>query len=605
VSERSPLVIVVALVLVAALSPDAGASCNAIPDAESAGIGGFAVLVEQDAATLVPKSEPGVIGFKGALGRVDRIHLLPGYTTGFRIQPDGRCIQSVKDRLIVRDVPTNWADAGRDMADLVVSLVTQPAHDGSLQALVLGTQEVCDILDKGRRRIERKPVLALRCEPLPPELERRFGGGFNVRARLPDDGKLLGEDGTPLRGPVAVALTVGVRTRDEHVAMLASIATDSCAAHCGALAENGTLACVDRFYAIAPGNIAVLDPVPCAVTIPDDFTRNDFQDKCEDLPPADPDLAKCADDHTDLQLWEDQCGGVHIPFDWREIRKDISTTPPKDITRVVAGRSATSRTEKGKLSSKRIWIPGREFIGSTPWADPQGTAATVDWRKPEIEPWYPAESPEEVGLRGSVDQDDSIVHVFPRMPVTLACKFGSNVEACMGVGENGGISCACTDRYPADCTCEMLSPPSFFACDGGDFDEMPCTRHAHCNSKPGSGNPSGSCSAQPTCQKDGKIGVWEFPGQASGDKCWVDQACVDPTPWCGKRLFDVSDRKETPSKPELIELDAKIDSGASGARHRRGACKESRANVCNQKGANACDTGECRGYTLRAEEKKD
>jgi hypothetical protein len=605
-SNRSPF-IAAAFFLVAALTPEARATCNAIPDAESVGIGVAALLVAQDPTLSVPVPDPGRIGFKGALGRMDRTQLLPGITTSFRIQPDGRCVHAVDKKLIVEDAPGGLLDKGLAGSDLVVSLLTKPEGRGRSNALVLGSKAACNVLRAGEERGGKDAGVALRCEVLTPEIE-----GPNVHVRLPDDGGLLAVDGTPLRGSATVVVTRSPQSRAEHVALLSRIAADGCAANCSLLAAARSLACVGPFYAVLASGTVVTDLVPCGVTIPGTISKNKFKEKCEDLPSPDPDLEKCDDDRSILDFWEDACGGVHIPFDWTEIRKDTSTST--DVTRRVAGRSATSRTESGHLSSKRIWVPGREFVGSTPWNDPQGTAATTDWRKPDVEVWVPAESPEEFGLRGSVDQPDSIVHIFPRMPVSLACDGVAGDEACMGVEGGGGISCACRDRYPVGCVCKDVDPPKFFACDGGDFEGMPCTRHQHCNSKPGSPNPDGSCTQKPTCQKDGKQGVWESPGSSAGTACWADGKCtqVAQHPWCGYRLFDISDRKH-PVYPKQRQLDAEIN---TGGRPRRGVCKGDkgkRNKVCNHVAGNNCNLAdcdqnatvcECRGYTLRAEGKK-
>ena len=109
--ERSPLVVVVAaLVLAVALSPDAWANCNAIPDAESAMITGYQESAEDDPMMAPPAPGTGPIGFKGALGRMDRIALIPGQTTGFRIQPDGQCVDGGDGRFTVRNFPGGPGD---------------------------------------------------------------------------------------------------------------------------------------------------------------------------------------------------------------------------------------------------------------------------------------------------------------------------------------------------------------------------------------------------------------------------------------------------------------------------------------------------------------
>jgi hypothetical protein len=68
----------------------------------------------------------------------------------------------------------------------------------------------------------------------------------------------------------------------------------------------------------------------------------------------------------------------------------------------------------------------------------------------------------------------------------------------------------------------------------------------------------------------------------------------------------LGDRKDTPSKPNVILLDAKI-SHSTDARERRGVCSGDRKTTCNRNSPRiVCDAtgGKCRGYTLRAEGKK-
>ena len=623
--KRSPFVVVAGLVLSMALSPDARAGCNTIPDAESAVTSGFAVLAEQDPAAEIPTLERNLIGFKGALGRMDRFALIPGQTTGFRLEPDGQCVHATERGLTVQKVPVGLAlenpSMGRDVlggtrepleSNLVLSIFTQRAPGEGVQALVLASEKVCEALAAGIGHGVRERGVELRCVPGAPVEVHPVGGRPHVQVRLPVDRKLYGGDDTGLRGPATVVLTEGLWNPDKYLTLLSKITAEGCAAHCDALVGIGASACVDRFYAILPDGKVVDDKIACEVTVPPDITKNVFKKQCENLVPPPAGLAPCDDNDpiSPLQLWEDSCGGIHIPFDWTGIRKTAST-PSTDITRWVAGRSATSRTEAGNPDSSRIWIPGREFLGSTPWDDASGTLGTTKWRKTDIDVWYPDDPSEEVGLRGSTDQPDSIVHVFPRMPVSIVCWNGAGTEGCMRVAEGGGVTCACEERYPAGCKCAIPNRPQYFECEGGDYDGMPCTRHGHCNSAQGSPNPNGSCSRKPTCRPDNKNGVWSgpWPGPPPPGmgQCWDDDDCTQPNFSCGHRLFDLKDRKKGPQAPEdLRELDAKIVT-ATGSRPRRGVCKNERITTCNHTPANPCagNQGPCRGYTLRAEGKKN
>lgn len=165
--------------------------------------------------------------------------------------------------------------------------------------------------------------------------------------------------------------------------------------------------------------------------------------------------------------------------------------------------------------------------------------------------------------------------------------------------EGGTLSCACDDRYAPDCACEPPAdlPARYFACKGGTYDGMPCTRPDHCND----GTGTGTCTQKPFCQKAGD--VWEAGnGPGTGTSCWTDDDCetTPNKPQCGWRLFDFSDRKVGANG--LVTLDAKIKPGVGNKR--RGACVQAPDQACSNGGgpANpaACASGDCAGYSLKA-----
>ena len=108
----------------------------------------------------------------------------------------------------------------------------------------------------------------------------------------------------------------------------------------------------------------------------------------------------------------------------------------------------------------------------------------------------------------------------------------------MGIEQRFGETktvCACSDKYPADCNCKT-EQARFFACDGGTFKGMPCTRHRHC--------PGGSCSAKPKCRDKGTVYGSGASGSPGGN-CELDNTCGNQV--CGyrlsTRLFDSGGRK--------------------------------------------------------------
>jgi hypothetical protein len=624
--ERSSLIgVAAALALSMALSPDARASCNSIPDAESAVAGSVVPFTNEALVTQVeplsgdaeipggpvtgmPRSRGGVIGFRGALGRIDRIHLIPGQTEGFRIQPGRQCVDASNGKLTLRKAPDRrTVDGGLDKKDddsgldLVVSLLTGAPGGGGAHVLVLASRQVCNTLDAGIGHEARERGFELLCEPLAPSLVKPVDGPPHVAVSLPTKRESFARDvrdGRAPHGPAKVVLTEGLPNRADYMGLLAGVFRDGCAAHCDELLGAQVSGCLDRFYVALPSGDVVHDKIPCEIAIVPGVGKNDFKALCEDMDPAPPGLTLCDNNPTGtLQFWEDSCGGIHIPFDWTGIRKGLPTT----VARKVAGRSATSRLQVGNPNQeKRIWIPGREFLGSTPWDDASGAYPSTEWRKPEIDTWYQRDaSLHEAGLRGTVDEDDSIVHVYPRMPVYRVCRNGTDYEACMKVAEDGVVRCACGDRYdPASCSCETAPSPMYFQCDGGDFAGMPCTRHEHCDSD--SGN-SGNCSQKPSCQPIGPNRVWEGPWNGttpqlppgSGD-CSNDDDCPGQQT-CGYRLFDFPG-SETPMTLH-VEIPHQSDNQACGV------CQQSqgRNTNCNRGKACPAGTGNCRGFTLRAE----
>src|SRR5262249_37835976 len=145
--------------------------------------------------------------------------------------------------------------------------------------------------------------------------------------------------------------------------------------------------CIDRFYApvelTATGLIVYApDLVKCgALNVPSAIPWNDFGSLCEPTPDG-TGLPGCAvtPAQNTLSMWEDECRGIYIPIDWTSVRHEASTTSttltssPSTTTgaavttttaplnRYVRGSSGISRREK--FEGGRIFIPGREYVGT-------------------------------------------------------------------------------------------------------------------------------------------------------------------------------------------------------------------------------------------------
>src|SRR5262249_21085194 len=146
-----------------------------------------------------------------------------------------------------------------------------------------------------------------------------------------------------------------------------------------------------------------------------------------------------------------------------------TTLAAAPIDRVVRGSSGISRREK--FEGGRIFIPGREYVGTLLEQDltTPGPTFLTNPRSAALDVWYP--TPQEVGIEGVIDKDKTIVWVVPRLAVSYQCDqttaSGASDEACMRVAIQEALPdsrCACTDRYAPDCTCSTISTARFFQC---------------------------------------------------------------------------------------------------------------------------------------------
>jgi hypothetical protein len=561
------------LVLIASVDVvrSANAACNAIPSVE---------LLETATAANRPVPQ---FPFKGALGRIDRVYFLPGRTKTMTVSPDHRCVSDPSHTGPAPQLPP--------LDQLVVLLSVRSSDRKNAVVRLYASATTCPKLREIAARQPRPIQTFSTCSnqgvevALAPE---------RVTIPVPDPHEIDAAFPTAGASP-AVRIVVAPSSRAE-AALVASAADEPCRQACGALVETGVLACIDEIFAAPTATFGPAtyspDPVPCNVQMPTGIQPNDFSKACENSDSTLP-MCQITGGLPPLKMWQDTCGGIHVPMDWHDIRNQ-SGTP---FVRAVRGRSGIGRSNPA--DNPRIWVPGREFLGSTPIADPQGTSTGVSWRKPLVDVTNDmTNDPEEFDMQGTVDQNDSIVHVFPQLRTDLVCTGTNGANACMGIEQdarNGGYRmCACLDRGDPGCTCDPpLATARYFVCGSGRRAGMPCTRDRHCN-------PDGRCDGKPHCQDPGA--VWTGQADISGTECTVNDNCAsEPTKTqCGYRLFNLGGAIETTGNGTIL-LDPKITGG--GPHRRRGVCKDNPKTVCGNGGGNgpaACGSGDCRGYQLFA-----
>ena len=568
---------ILAIAAVGILAQRSWAACNVIPDPKDQLMMGpnptsevitLATKIAEDNAKF-----GNALPHKGALGRIDRVDLTPARTDPIRVAADGRC---VPDRS-VRAFDLTKTD------DLVATVIVGGAH-GAQQPLVAGPkcEEVKARASEGGLRV----VCAK--------------GDLRLDDKLPSVLKLdLSRDLSAAGSGPARVVVFHAASSDIAARTLAKLTSTDCATLCQEDAEVAGLGvCIDDIFAptgLAQNHIvyAAQDMVKCEVrttAIP----WNDFATQCQNGAGSSG-LPSCRDAPTTLKLWEDGCHGVYVAFKWG----DLLSAGANKWERQVRGQTVVSQKPKSPAeeSEPRLWIPGPEFVGTLSEKDVTGSDPqfATDPRRAQLDVWFPNEL--ELGIHGIADKPESIVHVVPRLAVSVVCTQNAD-EACMGVPTVPSIDatrCACRDRYAPDCTCETIVPAKFFQCSQSG---MPCTRDTHCN-------PNELCNKQPTCQPEGT--VWKKGGQNPvGPKvCWNDGHCKNETgaTQCGYLLFDIHGIREANASD--VVLDAKL-SGA-GARKRRGVCKKTghgnaRKECRNTSGNPACTAaeGSCAEYVLEA-----
>lgn len=576
---KRPATVVIALIAISCVPHVVLAACNALPGAVQAGDG---------------SGGGGPPMYKVALGSISQTHLLPGVSASVVIKADDTCVGD-EDRRLTFERPKTDA--------YVVALLNAREGTTAVTYPIVVTSSTA------------------RCDAIRATMTERFGtkwacnaSGTVVPAIASDLSSLrfslaqlpagLSATADPVQRNGSIALGSGpmklfATNDDAAVARIAmALVNGNCADLCVPLSQGGAFACADRFYQVASSGAFQLSTIACDLAqLPNSLKTTKFREQCADKSGNPLDFPKCQSSATPhkADIYVDACGNLKIPLDFA----DLLDTAKQVDKRVLSGKSAMSRFKEGGPSdTDRMWIPGREFIGSTPYNDAFGGFSS--WQLPKMSVFYDDGS-QAFGIRGLVDKTDAhIVHVVPRRPVTWLCDVGAGAdpEACEKIEEEFGVVktlCACADARTADCKCQPELPADqavYFACKGGTFDGMPCTRSAHCN-------PGGTCTRQPKCQKKKAAVFSENSPDGGTTPCWQDKTCTAADEQCGYDLFDFRNRVDANN---VYTLDSKIKKNVDP--NRRGVCKGSIGTVCNNQNEDTkCTAADdaCVGYALTAE----
>ena len=626
----------------------AESSCNSAPTSSEVRFGHTAVMVENADGTMMPlpSSMATAFRYKAALGRVDGVFFAPGPREQLRFASDGLCASGPAPGPSPRIKPMGGID---DIA-LFIAFDPKPGRPIPVWPYAQQPQFPLGRLREAMGELPPAPgshvalpvdfVLndwdpRVRALPIRGEV-----GGLQVpvpslfgEAGAADVSRMGRElDSSSVR---VLAIHMGKKTPVALAAELSEFLATPCVDICDKLQGSGAELCVDEIFTVRPSDdiettfMYAPDSMLCSVDIVGTFEDNIFADVCDSgllnqnaikvmagsPPPVssspagiltaevfDPELTQCNPATSTLKFWRSSCGGIHFPLNYDKIRvrQLLDGSQHSKVKRRLGGTSGFGRGSDA--DDRRIYVPGREFVGSTPQLDSSARSPDVHWRLPELDVWYPdGQESNEFGLVGVADKDQSIVHVFPRIRATYVC--GVPERGCMAV-DSLGDKCACADTGLPGCTCTHLNMEGrYFACSGGDRDNMPCTRDAHCKSRDTS-RPSGTCSREPICRPENSVWYRVKGGEddpANATHCSWDSQCADGEQ-CGYSLFDFSNRMNTLG---WHYLDRDVVLLPPSGRVRRGACAPDRKIGCSNAGApgflSTCpDSNRCRGYRLAA-----
>ena len=299
----------------------AEAGCNAIPSTDMLSSANPALA----RAAVVGGSNVSRFGFKGALGRVDQLYLLPGDSRSVNVVPDGLCIAPGSER---QDPGCHPFEPTDDLVTLFV-LHTSDGRQPIIRAYA--SKSMCDQLVPAADQLKTRGSGTMAIELKTCSQDARVDGArLTIPLPLPEE---FGARGVDTSTSIRIVSTHTGASRDALAGLLQRAATQPCRDSCADLIKTGGQVCIDDIYFAATidadGKATwAQDPVPCTEQYPN-VPTNDFAKACDDESTAT--SPKCDQKFPDLTMWQDPCGGVHIPFIWTGIR-------PAPKTRVVRGR---------------------------------------------------------------------------------------------------------------------------------------------------------------------------------------------------------------------------------------------------------------------------
>ncbi len=405
---------------------------------------------------------PGTVGtFRGALGTVDRPFASPGDTVSLRLSQacDGDS--------------SGFAESADQ--HVVTLLFTPPIGERSF---VFVAQD-CARLEAERTRCAAAPgVTRAVCVTPDPSLGLAADrNGPRLQFTVPDTDAILAPDADRrgLSGPAAIAVSRA------DAPLPCELARQDCAN-----LTRATIACIDRFYAIARDCELYPHPMfPGFVTLP---PANDFRNLCTTVE------SECTGRDAEVRMTVDQAGNLLLPMDWTGVLLGERVPFARQLR-------ASSAIEAFPASQAPIRLPGQEFLRS--FSLEGGLLPAF------FEPRFDPESDTALVLFGAADASRTVLRIDRRSP-------GATI--CVG-GENDALPCTRDSHCPGG------------SCEADDCD--PTEPLPLCSSREDCGSQCGSALFDFSTRLDRNVGpivIPRFSGgacESSGQSCRTDNDCGD------------------------------------------------------------------------------